>query len=214
MSRTRVLAACCAAVILVGWLAGALHTAAAPTPYSDPKGRFSLTVPDGWRKAKSDTFDAAFEPSGPTEAAFAILVGNAGEGRLGSKEIDPQDVQDALGDLFDDVGPVTAEPLTLSGQPAQRFTGSGMVDDTKIRFTMGLLVTNDYAYLLLFVADAADYEISAKAASLFFDSFTIGTGPTSPTPPRPITTPATTAPTTAAPTPTTPGGIARRLGDG
>jgi hypothetical protein len=186
------------AAIIVALVALSLVSSVGAATYTDPKGRYTVTVPNDWKEqAEADIFDMLYTAPGNDDVAFGVIVAEDAEGA--GVELKASDLNELFGEIFDDGVSFTATAATLGGQPAQRAAASGLVDDKLLHITVVMAVVDRTTYLVFYGAYNADYTAYATQAQAMFDSFTFAKAPI-----------ATLAPNAPAPPPA----FIRRLGEG
>lgn len=201
-----------AVVLAMGCLMSPVHAASV---YTDPQGRFSLTVPDGFTQA-SDS-EAQFTSESPVIALFSVVVlpntdGFTLDQTAAQFTAQLPDLLNALNDLFDDVQvvPDNAQPTMLGGQPAQSFTLIATTSDVRLRLPVIYTIAGGNLYAFIYGGLDDDFPTVQREVAPVIASFKFRTAPAvSVTPTAGATRTSTpqpppTARATVSPVPTTP----------
>jgi len=143
--------------------------------YTDPQGRFTLTVPPGWRVQQPATTDVDFQASpvasSALRGAFQIAAEDVGTGitlddyASGTMDSIKQTVtnyQDVQGGI---------QPTTVGGQPARRFDFTGQDGTTNLRAAIIVVERGTTAYGFLIAAPPGDFDAIFAQAKQFIDTF-------------------------------------------
>ena len=140
--------------------------------YTDPQGRYTLTIPQGWRVQSTNGMDIDFQAA-PTglQGAFQIAAEDVGTGIT----IDDY----ATGTVNSIKSSVTSympiqggiQQTTISGMPARRFDFSGKDGTTPLRAAVFVVKKDTVAYGLLILAAPADFDAVFAQAKQFIDTF-------------------------------------------
>jgi hypothetical protein len=202
---------------------------AAPTTFTDPQGRFSFTVPDGYQQQSVTPTTSTSAPSSLIAAFFSPKYNGANvnvgavSGAPSGISLDQlaDQVLKSVSDTFKDFqrGPKGIESTTLGGQPARRYEYFATVSGARFHGVQYLTIAKGSAIFLTFTASDNDFNAFINESKGIVDSFTILGGAA---PGATVTTPTATA-ATPPPTASAPSGTAsssaranfiRRLGDG
>jgi hypothetical protein len=140
--------------------------------YTDPQGRYTLQIPQGWRVQQTGTADIDFQAA-PTslKGAFQIAAEEIGTGltiddyAIGTMESIRQSV-DSYQEIAGGI-----QQTTISGMPARRFDFSGMDGTTTLRAAVFVVKKGTTAYGFLIAADPADFDAVYAQAKQFIDTF-------------------------------------------
>lgn len=188
-------------------LCGLMPMVHAASIYTDPRGRFSLTVPDGFIQ-ESDS-EPQFTSESPVIALFDVVVQPNTDGLTldqTAAQLAAQlpDVLSQLSDVFDNVQvvPNSAQITTLGGQPARSLSLIATADDLRLRFTVIYTIAGGNLYGFIYGGLDEDYPTIQREIAPVIVSFKFGTTTaTSGTPTATIS--ATRTPTPATPAPAT-----------
>jgi len=192
----------------------------AASVYTDPQGRFSLTIPDGFTQTSSESLPQ-FASDFPVIAIFNVAVRPTTAG-LTLDELTAQlteQLPDVLGELFDDVrvAPNGSQTTTLGGQSARSLTLIATADDLQLRFTVIYTIAGGDLYVFTYGGLDEDFTAVQREVAPVIASFKFGTvsatsvtptatigavrTPTPQPPPtvRPIASPVPTTPATLTP---------------
>jgi hypothetical protein len=141
--------------------------------YTDPQGRYTLMIPQGWRVQLTNGVDIDFQAAAPTslQGAFQIAAEDIGTGIT----IDDY----AIGTMNSIKSSVTSytpvpggiQQTTISGMPARRFDFSGQDGSTSLRAAVFVVKKDTTAYGFLIVAAPADFDAVFAQAKQFIDTF-------------------------------------------
>ncbi len=140
--------------------------------YTDPQGRFTLTVPQGWQvQAASSGIDFEAAPSSALRGAFQIAAEEVGTGitiddyATGTMDSIKQTVtnyQDVQGGI---------QQTTVAGLPARRFDFTGQDGTTNLRAAIIVVMKGTTAYGFLIAAAPQDFDAVFAQAKQFLDTF-------------------------------------------
>jgi photosystem II reaction center protein PsbP len=202
----------------------ATSVSAAATTYTDPQGRFSFTVPDGYQK--TDVGDTRIAYISPTYARANVIV-SAHTGASGTSLDDTasailKTAEDTLKDF--QPGPNGIQTVTIAGKSARRYEYTATIGGAHVHGVQYLVINGDTGYFLTFTASEADFTGFVKESMGILDSFTFlsgtGAGVATTTPPTaapsapPTSTTVTTSPPVTVPTRASMQFFIHRLGDG
>lgn len=140
--------------------------------YADPRARFTLTIPPGWRVQASSAAGVDFKASPATlRGAFQLADEDVGTG----VSIDDY----ATGTMANFRSTITNyQPLqggvqqtTIGGMAARRFDFTGQSGSTDLRAAVLVVEQGTTAYTFLIAADPADFDAVYAQAKQFIDSF-------------------------------------------
>jgi len=140
--------------------------------YTDPQGRYTLTIPQGWRVQLTNGMDIDFQAA-PTalQGAFQIAAEDIGAGIT----IDDYAVgtMDSIKSSVTSYTPIQGgiQQTTISGMPARRFDFSGKDGTTSLRAAVFVVKKDTTAYGFLIVAAPADFDAVFAQAKQFIDTF-------------------------------------------
>ncbi len=149
---------------------------AATTTYTDPQGRFSFTVPDGYRK--TDSAGALVAYYSPTYAGANVNVGAANGVAEANLDDTAAAILKTLKDTFKDfqAGPNGVQSATVAGKPARRYEYTATVGDVHGHGVQYLVVNGSTGYFITLTASDADFAGFVKESMIILDSFTFLTG--------------------------------------
>jgi hypothetical protein len=140
--------------------------------YTDPQGRFTLTVPQGWQvQAASSGIDFEAAPASALRGAFQIAAEEVGTGitvddyATGTMDSIKQTVtnyQDVQGGI---------QQTTVAGLPARRFDFTGQDGTTNLRAAIIVVMKGTTAYGFLIAAAPQDFDAVFAQAKQFIDTF-------------------------------------------
>jgi len=170
-------------IVLAGMMAAlymVTSVAAATTTYTDPQGRFSFTVPDGYQRS------SAFGPNIPVfvsptleGANLNIVVSTVPTGTTLVPLIPtPAQVEAVLSAITQ--GPVTFDYLpggfaaaTVAGHPAIQDDYFLITNGLRIRGHQYAILDGTTEYAISFTAGEEDFDAFQKESRIVLDSFTI-----------------------------------------
>lgn len=140
--------------------------------FTDPKGKYTLTIPQGWKVQSTNGVDIDFEavPSG-LKGAFQIAAEDVGTGvtlddyatgTMASIKSGLTNYQPVQGGI---------QEATISGQPARRFDFSGQDGPTSLRAAVYVVKNGTTAYGFLIAAAPEDFDSVFAQAKQFIDTF-------------------------------------------
>jgi len=139
--------------------------------YTDPRGRFQFTIPQGWQAESDSNADVLVVPPllrgglqlviVPIDAATTLdeytgYVIQATERALGNFQLTPN----------------SEKSLTIDGQPARRFEFSSAVNGLAIRYATYVVKDGVTAYTLVIAAVPADFDAVLRQASIAVNTLT------------------------------------------
>lgn len=140
--------------------------------YTDPQGRFTLMVPQGWRvQPASAGIDFEAAPSSALRGAFQIAAEDVGTGitvddyATGTMDSIKQTItnyQDVQGGI---------QQTTIAGQSARRFDFTGQDGTTNLRAAIIVVMRGTTAYGFLIAAPPEDFDVVFAQAKQFLDTF-------------------------------------------
>ena len=140
--------------------------------YTDPQGRFTLMVPQGWRvQSASSGIDFEAAPSSALRGAFQIAAEQVGTGitiddyATGTMDSIKQTItnyQDVQGGI---------QQTTIAGQSARRFDFTGQDGTTNLRAAIIVVMRGTTAYGFLIAAPPEDFDAVFAQAKQFLDTF-------------------------------------------
>jgi hypothetical protein len=140
--------------------------------YTDPQGRFTLKVPQGWSvQPASEGIDFEAAPSSALRGAFQIAAEDVGTGitiddyATGTMDSIKQTItnyQDVQGGI---------QQTTIAGQPARRFDFTGQDGTTNLRAAIIVVMRGMTAYGFLIAAPPEDFDAVFAQAKQFLDTF-------------------------------------------
>ncbi len=143
--------------------------------YTDPQGRFTLMVPQGWRVQQPSSTDIDFQAA-PTAAsalrgAFQIAAEDIGTGitldDYASGTMDS--IKQTVTNYKDVQGGI--QQATVGGQPARRFDFTGQDGTTNLRAAIIVVKKGMTAYGFLIAAPPEDFDAVFAQAKQFIDTF-------------------------------------------
>ncbi len=141
--------------------------------YTDPQGRFTLMVPQGWRVEQTNSTDVDFQaaPSSALRGAFQIAAEDVGTsitiddyatGTMDSIKQTVDNYQDVQGGI---------QQTTVAGQSARRFDFTGQDGTTNLRAAVIVVMKGTTAYGFLIAAAPEDFDAVFAQAKQFLDTF-------------------------------------------
>lgn len=140
--------------------------------YTDPQGRYTLMIPQGWRVQVTNSTDIDFEATpAALKGAFQIAAEDVGTGvtlddyatgTMDSIKSTVSSFQSLLGGI---------QEATISGMPARRFDFSGQDGTTMLRAAVFVVKKGTTAYGFLIAAAPEDFDSVFAQAKQFIDSF-------------------------------------------
>lgn len=140
--------------------------------YTDPQGRYTLTIPQGWRVQVTNGVDVDFEATpAALKGAFQIAAEDVGAGiTLDDYAIGTMDsIKGSISSFQSLQGGI--QETTISGMPARRFDFSGQDGATMLRAAVFVVKKGTIAYGLLIAAAPEDFDAVFAQAKQFVDSF-------------------------------------------
>ncbi|MGI8691005.1 MAG: hypothetical protein ACR2M3_20690 [Thermomicrobiales bacterium] len=140
--------------------------------YTDPQGRFTLMVPQGWRVEQSSAgIDFQAAPSSALRGAFQIAAEEVGTGiTLDDYATSTMDgIKQTVTNYQDLQGGI--QQTTLAGQPARRFDFTAQDGTTNLRAAVIVVMKGTTAYGFLIAAAPADFDAVFAQAKQFLDTF-------------------------------------------
>ncbi len=140
--------------------------------YTDPQGRFTLMVPQGWRVQPISTgIDFQAAPSSALRGAFQIAAEEVGAGiTLDNYVTSTMDsIKQTVTNYQDLQGGI--QQMTVAGQPARRFDFSAQDGTTNLRAAVIVVMKGTTAYGFLIAAAPADFDAVFAQAKQFLDTF-------------------------------------------
>jgi hypothetical protein len=140
--------------------------------YTDPQGRFKLTIPQGWQVQATSGASVDFEATPNTlKGAFQIAAEDVGastsiddyaSGTMDSIKQSVTNYQDAQNGI---------QQTTVGGLPARRFDFTAQDGTTNLRAAVIVVEKGTTAYGFLIAADPADFDAVFAQAKQFIDTF-------------------------------------------
>lgn len=140
--------------------------------YTDPQGRFTLKVPQGWSvQSASSGIDFEAAPSSALRGAFQIAAEEVGTsitlddyatGTMDSIKQTVSNYQDVQGGI---------QQTTVAGLPARRFDFTGQDGPTNLRAAIIVVMKGTTAYGFLIAAAPEDFDAVFAQAKQFLDTF-------------------------------------------
>ncbi len=140
--------------------------------YTDPQGRFTLMVPQGWRvQPISAGIDFQAAPSSALRGAFQIAAEEVGAGiTLDNYVTSTMDsIKQTVTNYQDLQGGI--QQMTVAGQPARRFDFSAQDGTTNLRAAVIVVMKGTTAYGFLIAGAPADFDAVFAQAKQFLDTF-------------------------------------------
>lgn len=141
--------------------------------YTDPQGRYTLTIPQGWRVQLTNGVDIDFQAAAPMpiQGAFQIAAEDVGAGiTLDDYAVGTMDsIKSSVTSYTPDPGGI--QQTTISGMPARRFDFSGKDGSTPLRAAVFVVKKDTVAYGFLIIAAPADFDTVFAQAKQFIDTF-------------------------------------------
>ena len=140
--------------------------------YTDPQGRFKLTIPQGWRVQTTNNADIDFEATpAALKGAFQIAAEDVGAGvTLDDYAVGTMDsIKGSISSFQSLQGGI--QQATINGQPARRFDFSGTDGATNVRAAVFVVKKGTIAYGLLIAAAPEDFDAVFAQAKQFIDTF-------------------------------------------
>ncbi len=143
--------------------------------YTDPQGRFTLTVPQGWRVQQPSSTDIDFQAAPGTASAlrgaFQIAAEDVGTGiTLDDYATSTMDsIKQTVSNYRDIQNGI--QQTTIGGQPARRFDFTGQDGTTNLRAAIVVVKKGTTAYGFLIAAPPEDFDAVFSQAKQFIDSF-------------------------------------------
>jgi hypothetical protein len=141
--------------------------------YTDPQGRFSFTIPQGWLVQQPSSADVDVEAAPPTlRGAFRLasdtMPANASLNDYASAVLD--NIQTSFTN-FQLIGN-SATRVTIGGQTAVRYEFTGSQNGTNLHGVVYVVNKGDAVYGLFIAAAPEDYDAIANQVQGILDSFT------------------------------------------
>ncbi len=140
--------------------------------YTDPQGRFTLMVPQGWRvQPVSAGIDFQAAPSSALRGAFQIAAEEVGTSiTLDNYATSTMDsIKQTVTNYQDLQGGI--QQTTIAGQPARRFDFTAQDGTTNLRAAVIVVMKGTTAYGFLIAAAPADFDAVFAQAKQFLDTF-------------------------------------------
>lgn len=141
--------------------------------YTDPKGRFTLTVPQGWfvQQTANTTVDFQAAPSSALRGAFQIAAQVVGTGV--TLDDYATGTMDSIKQSVTNYQPVQGgiQQTTIAGLPARRFDFTAQDGTTNLRAAVFVVKNGTTAYGFLIAAAPADFDAVFAQAKQFIDTF-------------------------------------------
>jgi len=140
--------------------------------YTDPQGRFTLTIPPGWRVQNTNNANVDFEAApAALKGAFQIAAEDVGTGvTLDDYAVGTMDsIKSSITSFQPGQGGI--QETTINGQPARQFDFSGQDGTTMLRATVFVVKKGTTAYGFLIAAAPEDFDTVFAQAKQFIDSF-------------------------------------------
>ncbi|MHB8647701.1 MAG: hypothetical protein ACYDAR_18120 [Thermomicrobiales bacterium] len=141
--------------------------------YTDPQGRFTLTMPQGWsiQQAASASIDFEAAPAA-LRGAFQIAAQDVGTGI--TLDDYATGTMNSIMQNLTSFQPVQGgiQQTTIAGMPARRFDFTGQDGTTNLRAAVFVVKNGTTAYGFLIAADPADFDAVFAQAQQFIDTFT------------------------------------------
>ncbi len=140
--------------------------------YTDPQGRFTLMVPQGWRVQPSSAgIDFQAAPSSALRGAFQIAAEEVGTSitldNYATSTIDS--IKQTVTNYQDLQGGI--QQTTVAGQSARRFDFTAQDGTTNLRAAVIVVMKGTTAYGFLIAAAPADFDAVFAQAKQFLDTF-------------------------------------------
>jgi hypothetical protein len=143
----------------------------AATTYTDPQGRFSFSVPDGYTPVQAQLTApvvAGFVSPDPGGANFTVQVREA----TGTLDAATAELQKRYATGTDSQpGSGGIQPLTLGGVPAQRFDYFTNAQGSRFHIMLVVSITGGAQYILTFTAQEAGYDALISQTGIVLSSF-------------------------------------------
>ncbi|MDQ6602359.1 MAG: DUF1795 domain-containing protein [Chloroflexota bacterium] len=143
--------------------------------YTDPQGRFTLMVPQGWRVQQPGSTDIDFQAAPATASAlrgaFQIAAEDVGTGiTLDDYATGTMDsIKQTVTNYRDVQGGI--QQMSVGGQPARRFDFTGQDGTTNLRAAIIVVKKGTTAYGFLIAAPPEDFDAVFAQAKQFIDTF-------------------------------------------
>jgi len=165
----------------------------AATTYTDPQGRLSFTVPDGYQKTDNASALVAYHSS--TYASAAVSLGASGGVAGASLDEGATAILKYLKDTLENfqTGPNGIQSVTVAGKPARRYEFTTTVGSYHARGVQYLTINGDTLYFLTFTASEADFtgflteSMDILTSFTFLDGSAAGTASTTGSSTDPLT---------------------------
>ncbi|MCA1725293.1 MAG: hypothetical protein LC748_13795 [Thermomicrobia bacterium] len=141
--------------------------------YTDPQGRFTLTVPQGWRVQQNVTTGIDFEAAPPTTLRGAFQIATEDVGTTTTLDNYATSTMDGIKQTVTNYQDVLGgiQQTTIAGMPARRFDFTGQDGTTDLRAAVLVVVKGTTAYGFLIAAAPADFDAVFAQAKQFIDTF-------------------------------------------
>lgn len=143
--------------------------------YTDPQGRYSFTIPQGWRiqQPSDTTIDIQAAPPSSLQGILQI----ASDSIVTGTSLDDY-VNSTMSDLKSGLPnyqtvPNSVQNLTIGGLDARRFDFTGSQSGTNLKGAVFIVRKGQNAYVLLVAAIARDFDTVLAQARITVDSFTL-----------------------------------------
>jgi len=141
--------------------------------YTDPKGRFMLTVPQGWRVQQTGSSGVDFQAAAPAalRGGFQIAAEDIGTAIT---------LDDYATSAMDSFMQATAsyqsvqggiQATTIAGMPARQFEFTGQNGTSNVHAAVFVVKKGTTAYAFLIAAAPEDFDAVFAQAKQFIDSF-------------------------------------------
>lgn len=140
--------------------------------YTDPQGRFTLKVPQGWTvQPASSGIDFEAAPSSALRGAFQIAAEDVGTGiTIDDYATGTMDsIKQSISNYQDVQGGI--QQTTIAGQSARRFDFTGQDGTTNLRAAIIVVMRGMTAYGFLIAAPPEDFDAVFAQAKQFLDTF-------------------------------------------
>jgi hypothetical protein len=139
--------------------------------YTDPQGRFTLTIPQGWRVQITNGANVDFEATpNALRGAFQIAAEDVGATTVDDYATSTMDsIKQSVTNYQDVQGGI--QQMTVGGLPARRFDFTGQDGTTNLRAAVIVVEKGTTAYGFLIAAAPEDFDAVFAQAKQFIDSF-------------------------------------------
>ena len=142
--------------------------------YKDPQGRYTFTIPQGWRVQQSSSAAADIQIS-PPQSLRGIV-------QIASEDVDPSTTLDDYANGMMDIlqnsvtnyqtVPNSTQSLKISGIDARRFDFTGQQSGVTLKVAVFITRKDSSAYSLIVAAAPQDFDTVLAQARVTVDSFT------------------------------------------